>query len=97
MLSTCVRLLVLSTSLWFKTESVQGELIRNQAKLMSTIATAGVEIVTIVIGNSYGVESYMMVRIVTIVIGHSYGNESYAIIRFITNVIGLSYVIVSVT
>ena len=40
---------------------VDGELLRNQAKLMSSVACCGVPIVTVVVGNSYGMESYMMV------------------------------------
>jgi hypothetical protein len=41
--------------------AANGELLRNQAKLMSSVACAGVPIVTVVVGNSYGLESYMMV------------------------------------
>jgi len=41
--------------------SIDGELLRNQAKLMSSVACCGVPIVTVVVGNSYGMESYMMV------------------------------------
>jgi hypothetical protein len=50
----------LTQSLFFEA-TVNGELLRNQAKLMSSVACAGVPIITVVVGNSYGIESYMMV------------------------------------